>query len=180
VCDCALYLDLNQIVMLSLNDTKWAEFEGGYRIPYDASIALRKLEKATSPTEIKPILDELWQELHHQGDVGTASYLSVPHLIRIVKEKRMVNPSIIALVAIIEVQRHKNNPLLPTQYEKFYLESIKDLEGVVLTNFKGEWDLETASSVLSALALSKGQVSLADAILRMDSQDIIDEFLECY
>lgn len=166
--------------MLSLDDAKWEEFEGGYRIPYDASIALKKLEKAASPTETKPILDELWQELHHQGDVGIASYLSVPHLVRIAKEKQLANPSIVALVTIIEVQRHKNNPILPMRYEKSYLDSIKELGDLALANFKGEWDLEIASAVLSALAISKGQLSLANVILRMDSQDIIDEFLETY
>jgi hypothetical protein len=31
----------------------------------------------------EPAWDELWEELHHQGDVGEASYASVAHLVRI-------------------------------------------------------------------------------------------------
>ncbi len=32
--------------MLSLNDKRWKEFDGGYRGRYDASIALSKLENS--------------------------------------------------------------------------------------------------------------------------------------
>ena len=54
--------------MLSLDDPKWKEFEGGYRTQYDASIALRSLEQASTSKEIESIFAELWEELHHQGD----------------------------------------------------------------------------------------------------------------
>lgn len=40
---------------------------GGYRIPYDASAPLIQLEAG------RHVWDELWNELHHQGDVGDAS-----------------------------------------------------------------------------------------------------------
>ncbi|MDB5223458.1 MAG: hypothetical protein JWN83_2125 [Chitinophagaceae bacterium] len=34
--------------MIDLTDKKWKEFEGGYKIPYDASVPLKKLEQAST------------------------------------------------------------------------------------------------------------------------------------
>ena len=67
-------------------------------------------------------MDELYEELHHQGDVGVASYLSVPHLIRIGIEKSISNWRILGLIALIEIERHSvHNPELPKEYEQEYL-----------------------------------------------------------
>ena len=63
---------------MTLNDNLWKELQGGYRMDYDASVPLRQLEQTTD----KKYMDELWIELHHQGDVGLASYLSLPQLVR--------------------------------------------------------------------------------------------------
>lgn len=69
-------------VMLSLTDPIWLELQGGYRMPYDASKALAQMEGGES------VWDELWNELHHQGDVGVASYAAIPQLVRISEARR--------------------------------------------------------------------------------------------
>jgi hypothetical protein len=61
--------------MLPLDDPRWKILTGGYRVPYDVSVPLGKLFEQG---ESKELWDELWQELHHQGDIGPASYAAVP------------------------------------------------------------------------------------------------------
>ena len=39
--------------MLPLDDTRWGELEGSYRVPYDASVVLRRMEAG----------EDVWQEL---------------------------------------------------------------------------------------------------------------------
>ena len=57
--------------MLPLDDPRWKILIGGYQVSYDVSVPLHKLfERGGS----KVLWDELWQELHHQGYLGTASY----------------------------------------------------------------------------------------------------------
>jgi hypothetical protein len=71
---------------------------------------------------------ELWEELHHQGDVGEASYASVPHLVRIHRTSGVVDWNTYAIVAIIELARGKdNNPEVPTWLEEDYLRAIREL-----------------------------------------------------
>ena len=92
--------------MIPLDDPRWAQFKGGYRAKYDASVPLKKLELTTDKEIYQVILEELFQELYHQGDVGMASYMAVPHLIRIEKEKQLGGWKILGLIASIEVGRH--------------------------------------------------------------------------
>jgi predicted transcriptional regulator len=61
--------------MLSLTEPIWRELEGGDRLPYDASKALARMESGES------VRDEFWNKLHHQGDVGVASYAAIPQLV---------------------------------------------------------------------------------------------------
>jgi hypothetical protein len=165
--------------MIDLNDKRWQEFEGGYRIPYDASIALKKLEGAITEQEVDSVLGELIEELHHQGDVGLASYFSVPHIIRIAKEKKLFSFNVFGLVATIEIERHKDNPKLPEEFEVAYLHSLQaELPELIKLCLADKWDITLASTILSALAVSKGHIDMAEAISKMEDEDLIKEFLD--
>ena len=74
---------------------------------------------------------ELWEELHHQGDVGEASHASVPHLVGIHRKRGTVDWNTYAMVAIIELARGKgNNPGVPPWLEEDYLRAIRELAEV--------------------------------------------------
>jgi hypothetical protein len=165
--------------MIQLSDPRWQSFEGGYRILYDASVALRKLEQATGDKEIDSIFYELWNELHHQGDVGVASYISVPHIIRIAKEKKLLSYNVFGLISAIEIERHRDNPILPSEYEDWYLQSLREgIPQLVSMAFADKWDVTLTSTILSALAVSKGHMEMAQALLKMEDIDVVNEFLE--
>lgn len=166
--------------MIQLNDSKWKELEGGYRTPYNASIALRRLEETNSSEEIDDILAELWDELHHQGNVGLASYFAVPHLIRIARKKGIINSNVLGLLAAIEVQRHKKNPQIPKEYLESYKTSLNEIPELIESAKNREWDLEFTTTSLSALAASKGQIKVAEALLSFEDEDVLDEFLDTY
>jgi len=53
--------------------------------------------------ECHEVWEELWNELHHQGDVGDASFASVPFLVRSYRQRDVINWNTYALVAIIEL-----------------------------------------------------------------------------
>lgn len=167
--------------MLPLNDNKWKEFEGGYRIPYDASVPLKQLEEATSSGEINSVFTELWNELHHQGDVGLASYFSIPHIIRIAREEKLLDYNVFGLIATIEIERHRDNPPLPKEFEETYLHSIQYELPELIKQFTAEkWGLTLTAVILAALAVSKGHIEMADAILKIEDESTLKEFLENY
>ncbi|MBS1507057.1 MAG: hypothetical protein JSS79_10465 [Bacteroidetes bacterium] len=101
--------------MITLDDKLWKELKGGYKVVYDVSVPLRKLERSNDKKEINKIYEELWNELHHQGDVELASYLALPQLVRIAKDKKLFDWNVLAICVTIEQQRHQEkNPPLPT------------------------------------------------------------------
>ena len=165
---------------MTLDDNIWKELKGGYKILYDASVPLRQLEKATDKKEIERILDELWNELHHQGDVGEASYLAVPQLVRIAKSKGLFDWKIYGLCAVIEQQRHVGkNPLIPTEYMDYYKNGLTELNQFVISNLNEPHNDSDLRVILSTIATCKGQARLGKAIIDM-SDDVLDEFLEQY
>jgi len=139
--------------MLDLNDPLWEKLEGGYKCSlYDASIALKQLEGATTLEETSAIYQELWDELHHQGDVGLASFYAVPHMIRIAREKKLVDYNVLGLVTVIQIQRHKGNPPLPKDITSDYQQAIENLFSLARMALEKQCDLSLASAALAGIA----------------------------
>ncbi|HEY5750957.1 MAG TPA: hypothetical protein VIU12_33065 [Chryseolinea sp.] len=165
---------------MNLDDSIWQEIEGGYRVDYDVSVPLKRLEATNDKTEIESIFKELWNELHHQGDVGLASYLALPQLARIARQKNSFDWNVLGLCATIEQQRHwGKNPKLPGQYLEYYNAGMRDLKVFIIANLDKVLDNETIRVVYSALATFSGQHRLGKVIIEMD-EGTIDEFLENY
>jgi hypothetical protein len=164
--------------MITLDDKVWKELRGGYKMPYDVSVPLRRLERSTEKKEIDKIYDELWNELHHQGDVELASYLAIPQLVSIARQKGLFDWNVLALCATIEQQRQLGkNPQLPTQYLDYYQKGWTDLKEFIIDNLNSVDDEITLRAAMSAFAACNGQVKLSKAIIEM-SDDVLDEFLE--
>ena len=165
---------------MTLDDKIWKELKGGYKITYDVSVPLRQLENTTDKKEIERILDELWNELHHQGDVGLASYLAVPQLVRIAESKGLFDWKVYGLCAVIEQQRQLGtNPPVPTEYNDYYKNGLAELNKFVISNIDRGQDESDLRVILSTIATCKGQAKLGKAIIDM-SDDVLDEFLEQY
>jgi hypothetical protein len=160
--------------MLPLEDSTWKRLSGGYKVPYDASPALARLEAG------EDVWDELWQELHHQGDVGEASYAAVPHLARIAKRQTKPDWNLYALASTIEIERHrKTNPPLPAWLVEDYDAAWRSLMETALDHLRVADDPCTVRSILAAIALAKGRVKLG-ALLCYSDESEIDEILERY
>ncbi|HUM11200.1 MAG TPA: hypothetical protein VLT82_09655 [Myxococcaceae bacterium] len=158
--------------MLRLDDPRWKTLEGGYRVPYDASVPLGRLERG------EDVWKELWQELHHQGDVGEASYAAVPHLVRIASARVARDWNPYALASLIEIERHRSrNPPLPSWLAGSYAAAWEQLLSLGLGDVLVVKDLETFRSILGALALARGQLKLG-AWIEDGDEDTIDHDLE--
>jgi len=164
---------------MNLTDKIWKNLEGGYRLPYDASVPLSQLEQTNDPEVIKQIWKELWNELHHQGDVGLASYLALPQLVRIGKLKKLFDWNLLALCSVIEQQRRLgNNPVLPLEFQDYYDQGLADLKQFVIHILRQDMDDDTYVIALATLATCTGRIKLGKAIMELQNKDIVDEFLQ--
>jgi len=111
--------------MLSFDDERWNDLTGGNKARFDPRPSLRKLE---SQQDTGTAWEELWEELHHQGDVGPASYAAVPELVRIHRSGLVADWNLYAIVAIIELARtESNNPEVPDWLREDYFRAIQEL-----------------------------------------------------
>jgi hypothetical protein len=158
--------------MIPLDDPQWAQLKGAYRIPYDPSSALRKLERGEDAWA------ELWENLHHQGDVGDASYATVPHLVAIMKRSLRRDGNFYALVSTIEIERHRSgNPELYRALEESYFAAWTEILDLALADLKSVADTALVQIILGAIALAKGDVKLGALVSRRDRSEI-DEILD--
>jgi len=163
--------------MLNSYDPKWSELKGGYKLPYNPVSALRLLEAGVDSAKA---WEELWNELHHQGDVGKASYAAVPHLARIHRTKRNLDWNLYALVSVIEIERRKEtNPPLPAWLESDYAAAWQDLTMLAIEDLARAVDLATVQALLGCIALGKGLLGTG-TILTKYSEDESTKLLDKY
>jgi hypothetical protein len=140
--------------MFSLNDERWNHLTGGYKTPFDPRAPLAKLENQRDTTTA---WQELWDELHHQGDVGDASYAAIPELIRIHRNRGITEWDIYAITAIIELARtERGNPEVPEWLREDYFRSIQELAEMGAKEILHADDSETIRAILSVIAIAKG------------------------
>ena len=143
--------------MLSLDDPRWQELRHAYGNDGDVPQLLRDLASLTAPKS--DYRDEpwfsLWSRLCHQGDVYTASYAAVPHIVDIaVRAIGPIDFSFFQLPAAIEVARRSGKgPAIPDTYAPDYHRAICELVSVVNVHRRDAWDEATLLSAAAALAV---------------------------
>jgi hypothetical protein len=146
------------IVGLDFADARWAGLLGGYRVPYDPRGALRALERGDDAVAA---WGELWDELHHQGDIGEASFAALPHLVRIHECRGVADPNTYAIAAIIELSRdNAANPQLPPDLQQFYEPAWRRLIEIGLNELNKTEDDALITNILAVLAIGKGMRTL--------------------
>lgn len=156
--------------MPTLDDSRWKTLEGGYRVPFDASVPLRRLERGEDAWK------ELWDELHHQGDVGEASYAAVPQLVRIVSAQKQRDWHFYGLVALIEIERHrKRNPALPSWLVEEYEAAWKQVQRLALADLTSVDDADSFLSILGAVSLARGKLEIGTWVTDADTTTIAED-----
>ena len=166
--------------MLDLKSSLWGELNHAYGKATNLPELLMKLSAYPPHTneENEPYFS-LWSALCHQGDVFTASYAAVPHII----DLAMIAPDrahwdFIYLPACIEVSRlNSQGPKIPEKLAEDYTNAIGLLPEVVAKMQKFQTDENFTLAAATAIAAACGQVALAEAYMEL-TYSIVPEFLE--
>ena len=140
--------------MISFEDARWSNMTGGYRAPLDPRPLLKRLETDSDTTEV---WHELWDELHHQGDVGDASFASVPFIVESYRRRGVIDWNTYAIVAVIELARKEGkNPDVPQWIADDYRQAIRTLAETGTTEVLQAEAAEDVRAILSVIAIEKG------------------------
>lgn len=161
--------------MIRDDDPRWASMEGGYRLPYDPRPALARLRVDGSD---RSAWDDLWENLHHQGDLGEASYVSVVALVEMCETTMLPDVHLFGLTSTIEVARHRRkNPEVPEWLASDYRSAWQALLPHALRALKASTDPEALQSAIVVVCLAKGLTALG-AMLWYHDQDTLAEYLD--
>jgi len=162
--------------LLPLESEEWHRLRHAYGAATDIPPLLRQLAANARPK--RGYQDEpwfsLWSSLCHQGDVYSASYAAVPHIVQIgTTAPGSIDFGFFQLPACIEVARKKGRgPDLLPELADAYFAALRGLHDCAFRHAGDDWDQDMALCVAAALAAAKGQCKLADVLMNLDP-DII-------
>jgi hypothetical protein len=165
--------------MLPLSSPRWGELHDAYGSAAKIPALLRQLWDFPGDDGSSEPWFSLWSALAHQGDVYSASFAAVPHVIdAIASSPGRVTDVYFHFPAWIEICRHKNSVDVPDELAAGYFDALKRVPALVATAAERQWSAGFSACALSATAAAKGQHKLAEALLELVSPDTVGEFLE--
>jgi hypothetical protein len=164
--------------MLSLDSPLWSELRHAYGVASDTPALLSELQSLPESTGESEPWFTLWSSLAHQGDVYSASFAAVPHVVRaLATAPTSASSTYFQFPAWVEICRQNHGTPIPPELEEAYFSALAELPGLVAAAASRPWDADFMSCALSAIAAAKGSIKVAEAALELTPETASD-FLE--
>jgi hypothetical protein len=157
--------------MIALDDARWAQLTHAYGSAADIPARLRELPNTPGQRASgQEPWATLWSSLCHQGDVYSASYAAVPHVVATaLSVDAALDFSFFLLPASVEVARVTGRgPEIPDFLAPAYHEALGRLPDAVAAHRHRPWDQDMTIATAAALAVAKGHHALAEAVMNLD------------
>lgn len=159
--------------MISLDSSEWIRLQHAYGSAADIPkllIEARRDPKPKTNYREEPWFS-LWSALCHQGDVYTASYASVPHLVQIAASNDCeIATDFFTLPTMIEIARQQGRgPTIPNELSQPYFDALGRVHELAFAHRTFSWSHEMMQSVAAAFAVSKGHYQLAECFIELDA-----------
>jgi hypothetical protein len=158
------------------SDPRWEQMKGGYRILFNPVPALKILQENPASEEA---WRDLWENLHHQNDVGEASYAAAVVLIGMRRDGVRFDWNFPGLISLIEMRRGKDkNPPLPPWLEVDYRAAWAGILPMLFEDIAALTTEEPFAlrALLAAVALAKGASQLGTFLITIDESEISGYF----
>jgi hypothetical protein len=164
-----------QVQLMPLDDSRWAAYRGGYnRAPYNVVPLIHRLNSDGTSDSFWEVV---WDELHHQGDVGEASYALVPYLVDYQSRHRDLDEQLFHFCVIVDLAQAENgNPAIPPEIELSYAMAMRRLPVIGVEKLRRGCNEYVVMGVAAATALAAGHRVLARAYIDLGREEAL-EFL---
>lgn len=161
--------------MISLDSPRWAELKHAYGPASDIPELLRQLDTFPSSDGTAEPWYSLWSALAHQGDVYSATFAAVPHVVEtLATDPLRASEDYFHFPAWVEICRRKNNVIVPEDLQPPYFIALAKLPSLVCAAAGRQWSAGFLVCALSAIAVSKDSPEIAEAILELTPESIVD------
>jgi hypothetical protein len=166
--------------MLDLKSPVWTQLSHAYGDASGIPAMLSALESFPPNDGYEaPPYYMLWSSLCHQGDIYTASYAAVPHIVRALSlDPSRANLEYFHLPACIEIARnHGRGPQVPDNLAEAYFSALSRIPELAAKAAATSWLELHCRVVVAAIAVAKGQWALGEAILELEP-DLLPKVIE--
>lgn len=159
------------------SEIPWTKLTNGYREFDDPRSLIARFRKRKSLTTC---WDEVWETMHHQGDVGTASYALVPPIVD-VYAKRARGWEVYSYVAKLEACREeRRNPDMPDWLADDYARALVRLREMAFEDLRQKRGAGMLVCIFAFLAACCRSLGLSVAVHDLDMNEHSMESLERY
>jgi hypothetical protein len=155
--------------MLSLESTRWEQLTQAYGSAEDVPRLLEALACIGSESAREEVWFALWRTLYRQGEVFSASYAAVPHLLQIsgafgLRERAQG----VHLITRIEVARRElASAAMPDDVVADYANAVDCLPDFIAASTGESWPADVAQIFSAAMLAGKRQPDLARGVLEL-------------
>jgi hypothetical protein len=165
---------------LPLDSARWRELEHAYGNASDMPPLLRQLGTVPCSDGPQEPWFSLWSALAHQGDVYTASFAAVPHVVRALACAPLeADANYLQFPAVVETDRQRKRIAVPADLSEAYFGALRALPGLIAQAAGRDWDDDFLACALAALAAVKGFGVVAEAALVM-TPEVAREFMDWF
>lgn len=162
--------------MLSLDSPRWAQLQHAYGEATDIPALLRQLDSLPDATGESEPWFTLWSALAHQGDVYSASFAAVPHVVAALAAQPLAaTATYFQFPAWVEICRQRQELEVEPELAPAYFAALAQLPALAAAASARTWDHEMLACVLAAIAAAKGGADMAEAV-----QELTPERAEAY
>lgn len=160
---------------LPLDSERWVELRGGHG-RYDAAPILEELLEGYLPLD--RFWSLAWAELHHQGEVGNASYLAIPWIwAHYCSNELEPDEELVWFVGTVERCRHRgDNELLLEAYAKGFQRSLREIAATCAAVVRSSHGFHFLKGSMHLLAVLAGQDELAE-LMDLVEEDQVAELI---
>jgi hypothetical protein len=159
----------------SFDGLRWATAAGAYGTPYDPRPSIARI---AAGRDVDLMWAKLWQELHHQGDIGSASLLALPALADLRDATGVPDWNVHALATAVEAARlQRRVPHPEGLHESYYTNGLEALTRLALEDLSLTDEPLVVRSALVVIAFGRGQ-PLRGRLMAELTDDEIEEVLK--
>jgi hypothetical protein len=160
--------------VLSLDSPRWGELQHAYGQATDTPALLwRLVGQPKSGGQSEPWFS-LWSSLAHQGDVYSASFAAVPHVVAALAIDPIgCDSTYFHFPAWVEICRVTKNVPIPADLHARYFESLRSLPALAAKWAEKPWSDADLACVMAALAAAKGHAAIAEAALEFTDTNAV-------
>ena len=157
--------------MLSLSDPRWAELRHAYGAATDVPALLTRAATDSRPGDHpESTWFDLWSALCHQGDVYSASFAAVPHLMALAPgalARHSYDPLLLA-ASIEQARLEGRAPAVPEDLAPAYRVAIEAGRELARRSLPQAWNEAARAALAGSLAAFWGDQAGARAIFDAD------------